>query len=148
MANPDLPSAAVAYLRTDATLVSLLGDSGSTPKYFAEKAENSPALPWVTYHEPDESRQPGGRDGSGVMNYYGRGHLVFRVTGLSRRQARSISDRIAVVLEDAPLGFADGVLLEITFVDAKWVPVVDPSVGSVTAYARAVEFVYVVQRTF
>ncbi|MHC5542407.1 hypothetical protein ACYOEI_29645, partial [Singulisphaera rosea] len=62
-------------------------------------------------------------------------------------QARQLADEIAGLLDDAPLAFADGVLLELTPTKTESVNVTDPqSNGAVVAYVQTVTFVYIVQR--
>lgn len=151
MAVPsDLFEAIIQHLLASQPLVAAFGDDPSTlrtTKIWADQSQPGVDLPRASYEDSEEVRTPMSRDQFGLVNTVCRGQFTFHVTAAEKLQARQLADEIARLLDDAPLAFADGVLLELTPTKSDSVDVTDPqSNGAIIAYARTVSFVYIVQR--
>jgi hypothetical protein len=148
--NPDLPSAIIAKLRATPAVVSAFGEdtsSTATTKFHADVAHKA-ELPWCVYEEIGEDPRPVSVDSEGLTNYFCQGRIAFTVVASGKKEARTLADLIASTLNDAPLTFDDGELLEFRTEANRARPDPDIGPGSPAMFQRVVVFLYMCQRVF
>lgn len=148
---PDLPAAIMQWLRQNPTVVAAFGDTATTPKFFGDKAtwNKLPEMPYLVYDEIYEG--PGlyeSADDRGITHLFPEGQFQIAVFTKQKIQGRNLARMLKNVLNDAPLTFEDGILLELRWSEEmSMVADGSPGQGSApTYYQRVVTFLYRVQR--
>lgn len=142
----DLIAAVVAQLQNNSPCATAFGDSPSTPKFQSIQAFKA-VLPYVRVLELPTSDmfQSAGQDGS--PNYFEHGQLQVDVFATGESSARSLGKLVAAALNDAPLTFDDGKLLELRITSSFFAPEPDPGPGTAIVYHRVLTFLYAIQRS-
>lgn len=143
----DFIAAVVAQLQQTGSVASAFGDTTTTPKFQGTVAFRPAALPFARLIEVGEESlfQSIGSDGATV--HLDRGELQVDVFATSEASARSLGRLVAAALNDAPIVFADGTLLELRQSRSFFVPEPDPGPGAAVVYHRVVLFTYLIQRS-
>jgi hypothetical protein len=144
---PDFPAAVIAALQQNGACAQAFGDSAQSPKFHGVQAATGVQLPYARVLELPADEQFESADGAGVVHYYEAGELQLDVFAASESSARSLGKLAAAALNDAPLLFADGQLLELRQSRAFFAPEPDAGPGAAVVYHRVVLFRYRVQRT-
>lgn len=146
----DLPAAIVAWLRNHPSVVAAFNDGGSISSKFWADGADPVELPYLVYEEPSEILSAQSADAEGIVWYFGPGRIVMTVVAETKKQTRDLTKLLISTLDDAPIRFADGFLLEIRAeVSAiHYVPIPTPAPNSLTQYQRVIPFTYFVQRQF
>jgi hypothetical protein len=150
----DLVAAALDWLRlyppvSVPSVVTAFGEQYASPglkKLWTDKAEGSPKLPYMVVTEVSETVDYESPDDSGVAHGFGLGTLQLSVFAATKIQARQLGELVASCLKDAPLTFADGVLMELRPAGRYFEVEDDVAAGSATLYHRIIDFQYKVQR--
>lgn len=142
---PDFPAAVIAALQGNIACAQAFGDSASTPKFQGVQAfKAAPPYARVLEMPASDTFQSMGSDG--LTDYFERGELQLDIFAASESSARSLGKLAAAALNDAPLTFADGTLLELRQSRAFFTPEPDPGPGISVVYHRVILFLYVIQR--
>jgi hypothetical protein len=148
----DLMDAVVAQLRATPAVVTALAEDTSSPsttKIWADDlATAEPSLPWLTYQETSENLSPESVGPDAAIDYIGSGQFLLTLCTADKLECRQTAYLIVAALNDVPLVFSDGQLLELrhTNPSAPTVPAIGPH--SATIYQRVLSFEYIVVRTF
>lgn len=142
---PDFPAAVIAALQANAACAQAFGDSASTPKFQGVQAFKA-ALPYARILEMPAADTFQSMGADGLTDYFERGELQLDVFAASESSARSLGKLTASVLNDAPLVFADGTLLELRQSRAYFTPEPDAGPGTAIVYHRVILFLYLIQR--
>lgn len=145
---PDLPAAAIAWLRATPAVVSAFGEDTSakaTVKFHADKAWQGVRLPWATYVEIDGDVQYMTGAG-GVTNTIETGAVRFIVVSEDKKATRDLGRLLTQTLDDAPLVFDDGELMYLRAKKPFFVPVAEVTDNAPSAYALVIIFETVVNR--
>jgi hypothetical protein len=148
-AYADLPSAMLGRLRSMPTVVSAFAEDtslASTTKFWADFAPAGVILPWAVYEEVDGDIQYM-TPRAGHVASIETGQVRWTIVGEGRRAVRDLGRVLATVLDDAPLEFAGGQLMEIRARKPFFAPVRDLAPGTPHAVARVVVFDYMLSRT-
>ncbi|MDR3632622.1 MAG: hypothetical protein P4L84_02230 [Isosphaeraceae bacterium] len=150
---PDLPAAVIAWLRLSPAIVTAFGETLTTTppvyKLFGDWNSTKSPMPYLVYQElfegPGNYQSPNSR---GVVYGFPTGQFQISIFAAGKRQGRVLAEMVAASLNDAPLTFADGVLLELRLDSMHAIPEGDIGPGGVvTAYHFALTFLYRVQRS-
>lgn len=133
----DLMAAIVAQLRATSSLVTAFGDSGSTPKFWADEAFGSPALPWLRITEVG-----GQTEFSSDGNYIEDGTIQVSVFSHGRRTARSLSNQIEKALNDAALLNNELRVMRFRRLQPSFDAPSEPGLGATVIYHRVLTFRY------
>jgi hypothetical protein len=141
---PDLPAAMVAWLGQNATVTAAFGGA----PFFAETVTPGTAFPYAYYEEPREQLTFQSPDASGQVQYFGRGEITWNVVTSGKLTSRQLGELIGGSLNDAPLTFLDGTLLELRWSNP-WSQSIRAlgAAGNIPAFRRVLVFTYMVQRT-
>lgn len=145
---PDLPAALVGWLRSQPTVVAAFGEDTTalaTTKFWADLARPGVNLPWAVYEEV-EGEVTSMTAAAGVTCSLETGTIRFVVVAQGKKAARDLGRTITRALNDAPLVFADGVLMYLRARKPSFAPVGSLAPGNPNAYARVVVFETMVQR--
>jgi hypothetical protein len=146
---PDLLAAVVARLRASPGVVAAFAEntaSAATTKFWAEAARQGVVLPWAVYEEIDGDIQYM-TQAAGVSNTIETGAVRFVIVAAGKKAARDLGRLVSSTLDDAPLVFDDGILMYLRAKKPYFVPAADIAPENPTAYARAVVFEFMVNRT-
>lgn len=141
-AYADLPAAMVGYLRSQPSVVSAFGDDTSslaTKKFWGDAVRPGVNLPWAVYDEPD-SQTMWMTEANGVKPFLRDATIRFLIVGEGKSNVRSLADMLTKTLNDAPLQWTGGALLNFREKQASFVPVGDLAPNATDAYARVVLF--------
>lgn len=143
---PDLPAAIIARLRVTPAVVAAFGEdttTHATTKFWADVTPTKVDLPWATYEET----------GSEFMYMTGdpppaieTGQLRFIVVAEGKKEARDLSRLLAETLNDAPLVFDDGLLMNLRAKTPFFVPIGNILPGATTGYSIVLVFDFMCQR--
>lgn len=148
-AYADLPAAMLARLRAMPTVVSAFGEdtsAASTTKFWADFAPAGTILPWAVYEEIDGDVQYMTAVGAHTASIE-TGQIRWTIVGEGRKAVRDLGRTLSTVLNDAPLVFADGQLVEIRARKPFFAPVGDIAPGTPHVVARVLIFEYMLSRT-
>jgi hypothetical protein len=144
---PDFPAAVIAALQGNTACARAFGDSPATPKFHGVQAfKAAPPYARILELPASDTFQSTGSDG--LTSSFERGELQLDVFATSESSARSLGKLAAAPLNDAPLVFADGTLLELRQSRAFFTPEPDAGPGVAIVYHRVILFLYVIQRSF
>lgn len=145
----DLPAAVVLWLRHYPGIASAFGETlPSSPKLFGDWNLANAQMPYLVYQEVMEGNYGfQSIDAFGQTLAFPQGQFQISVFATSKRQGRVLAEQVAAALNDAPLTFGDGVLLELRLESIHAIPegAIGPG-GSASAYHFAMTFLYRVQR--
>ena len=134
----------VAWLGQNSAVTSAFG---GTP-FYAETVTPEVAYPYAYYEEPSEDETFQSRDQSGQVQYFGRGEITWNVVTSGKLTSRQLGNLIGSALNDAPLTFLDGTLLELRWSNPWSQPIRElGAANNIPAFRRVLVFTYMVQRT-
>lgn len=148
-AYPDLPAAMIGWLRASPGVVTAFAEDTNAPtttKFWADAARPGAALPWAVYEELDGDVQSM-TAARGLACSIETGTVRFTIVASGKKLARDLGRLVVKALDDAPLLFADGRLMYLRAQSTSFQPVANITPASPTAYARVVNFGFMVQRT-
>lgn len=148
-AYPDLPAAMIGWLRASPNVVAAFAEntaSEATTKFWADSAKQGVQLPWAIYEEIEGDIQYMS-EAADVRNTIETGVVRFIVVSPGKKTARDLGRLLTKTLDDAPLLFADGILMYLRAKKPFFVPIADVVADSPTGYARVVIFEAMVNRT-
>ncbi len=133
-------------------MVSAFGENlaANPPMYklFGDWNSTKSPMPYLVYQEVFEGTGDyESADPTGLIHGYPQGRFQVSIFAAGKKQGRDLARLVAWTLNDAPLTFADGVLLELRLDSIHAIPEgnIGPS-GVVTAYHFALTFLYRVER--
>lgn len=141
-AYADLPAAMIGYLRSQPSLVAAFGEDTSvlaTTKFWPDFAQGGVQLPWAVYDEPDATTT-WMTEANGVKPFLREATIRFLIVGEGKSTVRALADQIATTLNDAPLEWSGGQLMNFREKQSAFVPVGDLAPNAPAAYARVVLF--------
>jgi hypothetical protein len=105
--NPSILAAIVAYLRSIPSIVAAFGDAPPAEPHFWSDYGGPvvPALPYAVFAEPTDHEGFETIDNNAEIWSIADGIVTCQVFAASKTQARSLADRLASALNDAPLAF-------------------------------------------
>lgn len=148
---PDLPAAIMLWLRQSPQIVAKFGDSLTTPKFFGDRAtwNKLPDMPYLVYDEIYEGNPTyESADQFGVVHETPTGQFQIAIFTKNKIDGRNLARMIKNRLNDAPLFFQDGWLLELRWESELSIPG-DGTIGpgsAPTYYQRVMTFLYCVER--
>jgi|SRR5579863_10472327 len=142
----DFLAAVSATLSANLACATAFGDSPSTPKFQAIQAFKA-ELPYCRLLELTTAMNFQSAGGDNLPKYFERGTLQVDVFANSARTARTLGVLVAAALNDVPMTFDDGLLLELRISGAAFVPEPDIGAGVAVAYHRVLTFLYMIQRS-
>ncbi|WP_406699229.1 hypothetical protein V5E97_10165 [Singulisphaera sp. Ch08] len=146
---PDLPAAMIGHLRATPAVVTAFGENRAalaTTKFWADSARRGVILPWAVYEETDSDITYMTTTGS-VAPSIETGQIRFKVVSDEKKMARDLGRLLAETLNDAPLVFDDGLLMNLRARTPFSVPIAHVCADHPTAYARVIVFDYMVNRS-
>jgi hypothetical protein len=148
-AYADLPSAMLGRLRAMPTVVAAFAEdisATSTTKFWADFAPTGVSLPWAIYEElgGDVQYMTPAR---GHVSSIETGQVRWRIVGQGRKAVRELGRILAAALNDGPLLFAAGQLMELRARRPSFAPAADIAPGAPHAVVRVVVFDYMLSRT-
>lgn len=146
---PDLPAAIIGWLRANPTVVAAFAENTASPattKFWADAARRGVALPWAVYEEASSDLLFMTVTGT-VAPSIETGQLRFKVVAAEKKQARDLGRLLAETLNDAPLVFDDGLLMNFRARSSFFVPVETCCADHPNAYARVILFDFMVNRS-
>lgn len=153
---PDLPAAIIQWLSITPAVTSAFGHTATTPKFYGDFVPNQypgtqtpTAMPYLAYVEIGETGW-GWQSANAAGAVYGfpLGQFQISVWAASKKQGRDLARQVAHTLNDAPLTFADGVLLEFRLDSIVGIPEGEIGAGSTaTVYHFAMTYRYRVKRS-
>lgn len=141
-AYADLPAAMLGHLRAQPSLVAAFGEDTSalaTTKFWPDFARSGVDLPWAVYDEPDGTTT-WMTAANGITPFLREATIRFVVVGQGKSAVRALADQITTTLNDAPLQWSGGQLMNFRERKSMFVPVGDLAPGAPEAYARVVLF--------
>jgi hypothetical protein len=143
----DLVAAAIIWLRQQPAIVSAFGDSATTPKFGSDISLPKTSLPYLNFSEPDEDESYESADYTGQPSSLSDGVLGIDLVGTSKLQVRLLAEQVSAVLNDAPLTFADGVLVYLRRMTRKFPTFRETGPGTnVVIFKRYLEFDFKIER--
>ena len=140
-------SALIAWIRLQPALVAAFGDSTTTPKFSSDLAPTKTAPPWLEFFEPEEDESYESEDYTGLPSSLCDGTLGCELVGTGKLQVRLLAEQVAAVVNDAPLTFADGVLVYLRRTARKYPTFREAGPGTnVVLYKRYLSFDYKIER--
>ncbi|SIN70650.1 Protein of unknown function [Singulisphaera sp. GP187] len=145
---PDLPAAMIAWLRASPSVVAAFAENTASPtttKFWADEARRGVGLPWAVYEET-------GSDliymtvTESVAPSIETGQIRFTVVSAEKKRTRDLGRLVAETLNDAPLVFDDGLLMNLRARTPFSVPIEHVSADHPAAYARVIVFDFMVNR--
>lgn len=143
-----LAEAMIGRLRAMPTIISAFGENTNTratTKFWADVAESGVNLPWAVYEEIEGDIQHMTAV-AGRVSSIETGQVRWVVVAEGRKAARDLGRMLINVLNDAPLAFSDGQLMEFRARKPFFAPVGDLAPGAPRAAARVVVFDYMLSR--
>lgn len=144
---PDFAAAVIAALEQNGACAAAFGDTPASPRFHGVQAATAVPVPYARVLELPAGATFESADGAGLVHYYEAGELQLDVFAASESSARSLGKLAAAALNDAPLVFADGQLLELRQARAFFVPEPEAGPGLALVYHRVLLFQYRLQRT-
>ncbi len=138
----------LARIRATPTLVVAFAENvaaASTTKFWADFAPSGVDLPWAVYEEPDGDVMYMTAAGGHVSSIES-GVIRWVIVGEGRKATRDLGRMLTNTLNDAPLVFADGQLMDFRARKPSFAPVGDIAPGSPNAVARVLVFDYMLSR--
>lgn len=142
---PDFPASVVQALRQNSACATAFGDTNSTPKIWGVQGFKA-VIPFCRILEVSASDTFQSMGADGLICYFERGELQIDVFASNESTARALGALVRAVLNDAPLVFADGALLELRQTAAHFVPEPDPGPGLPAVSHYVLRFLYSIQR--
>lgn len=146
----DLVAAAIAWLRLNPTIVAALGDA-VTPKFASDAEPRNQSPPYLVFYEPDEDE--GYESIDSVRNQASsvcEGRLGMELVcpaATGKLGTRQLAETITAALNDAPLTFADGVLIYLRRTQRHFPTIRETGPGANTVvWKRVIEFKYFIER--
>ena len=149
VAYASLPEAMVGRLRSMPSVVAAFGEDTSalaTTKFWADFAEAGVQLPWAVYEELDGDvmyMTPA----AGRVASIESGQIRWTIAGEGRKAVRDLGKLIVTVLNDAPLLFTDGQLMDLRARKPFFVPAANFAPNVPHAAVRVLVFDYMLSRT-
>lgn len=143
---PDLLAAIIAHLRATPAVVAAFGEDTSaevSTKFFADGAWHEAQLPWLVYEETGSDYMYMTGDNAPSIE---TGQLLFKCVSKYKKEARDLGRLVASTLNEAPLVFDDGLLMNLRAKTPFFTPASNIFPGSPTGFVCGLVFDFMVER--